>query len=133
MTTEDGSRIKIMCADDDADIRTITELSLRLDSRIDVLCVHDGRSLLAELDADGVPDVILLDSLMPDLPGVEVARKIRERAELRAVPIIFITAEADPIQHRKFYGSGASAIISKPFDPITLVAEIQTVLRKRDG
>jgi CheY-like chemotaxis protein len=129
MAGDDVGRVKIMCADDDEDIRTITELSLRLDPRIDVLCVPDGKSLLKELDADGIPDVILLDSLMPDLPGVEVAREIRQRPQLTNVPIIFLTAEADTARHGKFYESGASAVISKPFDPVTLVGEIERILQ----
>jgi CheY-like chemotaxis protein len=131
MAGEGSDRLRIFCADDDDDIRMITELSLRLDPRIEIVCVADGKTLLDELDQDGVPDVILLDSLMPKLSGVEVARQIRARPQLASVPIIFLTAEANTERHAKFYESGASAVICKPFDPIKLVAEIEKVLERQ--
>lgn len=125
---EDNTPLHVLCADDDPDIRTITELSLSLDGNMVVDCVSDGPSVLFRLERGPKPDVVLLDALMPEMSGTEVAKAIRNMPAIADVPIIFLTAHADPGSFTALYDSGATAVIPKPFDPLVIAREIRRIV-----
>jgi two-component system phosphate regulon response regulator PhoB len=81
--------------------------------------------------ADTLPDVILLDWMLPDTPGPAIARKLRSEARTREVPIIMLTARAGDDDKVAGLESGADDYITKPFSPRELEARIQAVLRRR--
>ena len=100
---------------------------------------HAGHSVLRALNAeqasqmvrDVLPDVVLLDWMLPGQSGLAFARRLREDERTRAIPIIMLTArgtEADKIAGLE---SGADDYITKPFSPRELVARIKAVLRRR--
>ncbi len=81
--------------------------------------------------AGALPDLILLDWMLPDTPGPAIARKLRADARTRDVPIIMLTARAGEDDKVAGLQSGADDYITKPFSPRELEARIQAVLRRR--
>jgi two-component system phosphate regulon response regulator PhoB len=83
------------------------------------------------LVAEALPDVILLDWMLPDGSGPAMARKLRSEARTREVPIIMLTARADDDDKVAGLEAGADDYVTKPFSPRELEARIQAVLRRR--
>jgi two-component system, OmpR family, phosphate regulon response regulator PhoB len=106
---------------------------------ISVNCVRNGHEVRRAASADEayravaemLPDVILLDWMLPDTPGPAIARKLRAEARTREVPIIMLTARAGDDDKVAGLESGADDYITKPFSPRELEARIQAVLRRR--
>lgn len=90
----------------------------------------DVASATAEINR-ALPDLILLDWMLPDLPGVELARRLRADQRTRNVPIIMLTARTDERDKVMGLESGADDYITKPFSPRELMARIRAVLRRR--
>jgi two-component system phosphate regulon response regulator PhoB len=84
-----------------------------------------------EVVSGAIPDVILLDWMLPDASGPAIARKLRAQARTREVPIIMLTARAGDDDKVEGLASGADDYITKPFSPRELEARIQAVLRRR--
>jgi two-component system, OmpR family, response regulator len=76
------------------------------------------------------PDLILLDVMMPELDGPSTFERLRESAATRHIPVIFMTAKAQTHELEKLRALGAAGVISKPFDPMALPAEIRAILAK---
>ena len=81
--------------------------------------------------AETLPDVILLDWMLPDTPGPAIAKRLRGDARTREVPIIMLTARAGEDDKVAGLAAGADDYITKPFSPRELEARIQAVLRRR--
>ena len=81
--------------------------------------------------AQALPDVVLLDWMLPDTPGPQIAQRLRGDARTREVPIIMLTARAGEDDKVAGLASGADDYITKPFSPRELEARIQAVLRRR--
>jgi CheY-like chemotaxis protein len=115
---------RVMCVEDDADIRMILEFSLGTVGGYEVCCCPGGRSALAQ--APGFrPDLVLLDVMMPDLSGPETLAALRELPVMQGVPVVFLTAKAMPDELEQLLDHGATGLIVKPFDPMTLPADIR--------
>ena len=122
---------KIMIVDDLPQITYTVKYGLeKLDSDYNVLRVESGKKCLELLENNQIPDLILLDIMMPEMNGWEVARKLREKLEWRKIPIIFLTAIED--ETSKITGSIiAKDYIGKPFEITELKKKIDTVLKER--
>ena len=92
----------------------------------DVVEAADGTSGLAEFDRGGA-DIVLLDLMMPGLPGTEVCRRLRAHS---SVPVIMVTARDDEIDKVVGLELGADDYVTKPFSHRELVARIRAVLRR---
>lgn len=110
---------KVLCAEDDPDIRAILEFSLGAVGGYEVRLCPDGADALAEADAFE-PDLILLDVMMPTLSGPDTMRALREKPALRDTPIVLMSARALPDEIEALLEHGATGVIVKPFDPMTL-------------
>ena len=86
---------------------------------------------MAALDGGLRPDVVLLDVMMPHLDGPGTLARIRQRPAHRATPVIFMTARAQPGEVDHYRALGALDVITKPFDPMTLAADVRAVLAAR--
>ena len=93
-----------------------------------VLSVETGSDGLRLAESE-LPDLILLDIVMPDLDGFEVCRRIREIQLLEAIPILLLTSLNDKDSHLQGLNAGADDFITKPFDPMLLKSRIRTILR----
>jgi two-component system, OmpR family, response regulator len=110
---------RILCAEDDPDIRTILVFSLTNLGGYELCLCNDGIDALEQVDAF-VPDLILLDVMMPRLGGPETMSALRERPALRDIPIVLMSARALPNEIEGLLAHGATGVIVKPFDPVAL-------------
>jgi CheY-like chemotaxis protein len=122
--------LSILYVDDDPDIRTIVDMSLRLDPAIDLRMAASGEEALAMVDSGTWrPDVILLDVMMPGMTGPETLVELRRRERLADVPALFMTARGRPMEISEYAELGAAGTILKPFDPLHLAGQIRTLVR----
>ncbi|MGZ4119083.1 MAG: response regulator [Actinomycetota bacterium] len=118
----------ILVADDDPDILRFVELNLRLEG-YEVVTVADGQEALA-VAHDRVPSLVILDVMMPKLDGYEVCQRMRNDGRTSGVCIIMLTAKSMSADKVLGLTAGADDYISKPFDPMELVARVKTTLRR---
>jgi CheY-like chemotaxis protein len=86
--------MRILIIDDESSFAELVAMNLEESGDIEVQCACDSRHSIA-VAAEWRPDLILLDMVMPGMSGEEVFRQLQERAELRAIPIIFMSASAN--------------------------------------
>ena len=118
---------RILLVDDDADIRTIGELALASVGGFEVRAVGSGRAALEDA-REHPPDVILLDVMMPGLDGPATFAELRAAPELQSIPVIFMTAKVQTHELEGYRALGATGIIPKPFDPMTLADEVRRIM-----
>lgn len=94
-----------------------------------VVVAGDGEEALAAAQED-VPDIILLDWMLPLMSGIEVCRQLRRQTSTANVPIIMLTARGEEGDRIRGLDAGADDYVSKPFSPTELVARIRAVLRR---
>ena len=112
--------LKIIYVDDEPDIRTIVEMALALDPAMELRVAPSGAEALAIL-ADGfVPDIALLDLMMPEMSGQDLLARLRQMPAFAELPILFITASARQSDVDRHMRAGADGVITKPFDPLSL-------------
>jgi CheY-like chemotaxis protein len=119
---------RVLVVDDDAAIRLICSTNLQLDG-YQVLEAANGQEGL-ELALDHVPDVVLLEISMPVLDGFGLAAALQANERTRELPLIFLTAENDPLIKAKAFETGAHGIITKPFEPRAVTAFIEQVVSR---
>ena len=116
---------RVLVVEDEESYREALAYMLRKEG-FDVLEAADGTEGLAEYDRAGA-DIVLLDLMMPGLPGTEVCRRLRARS---SVPVIMVTARDDEIDKVVGLELGADDYVTKPFSHRELVARIRAVLRR---
>ena len=121
-------KLRLFYADDEPDIREIATFALQL-SGFEVTACDDGLALLALLEKD-LPDVVLLDVMMPGLDGLQTFKKIRSNTNWEKVPCLFLTARPQGMQTSVLLCDEAVGIIEKPFDPMTLGDQVARELEK---
>ena len=119
---------RVVYIDDDADIREIASLALSLNEDISVETCDSGEAALALLPRL-MPEFILLDVMMPGLDGPSTLARIRANPLLAGIPVAFITAKALPRDAENLKALGAVGVIPKPFDPMTLAAQVAELWR----
>ncbi len=112
---------------DDSAINLDTLLAT-LENIYDLRVAIDGQSALDLIDSGYLPDLILLDIMMPDLDGYEVCRKLKANEKTADIPIIFITALDNDMDETKGLELGAVDYISKPFNPEIVLRRVKTHL-----
>jgi two-component system phosphate regulon response regulator PhoB len=123
----DGSPL-VLLAEDDEDVRALAEFVLRREG-FDVTAVSDGAALAAA--AERTPSVAVLDVSMPRMDGLETARRLRERTETRAVPIMLLTARVTEADRDRGRQAGVDAQLDKPFSPAVLAERVRALLDDR--
>ena len=122
---------RILLIDDEDDIREIAALSLETTAGWEVTAAESGREGLSKATS-WQPEAILLDVMMPDMDGPQTFLALRHQPETAKIPVIFLTAKAQAAERRGLLETGANGVIAKPFDPLTLAAEISTILGWRE-
>jgi DNA-binding response OmpR family regulator len=120
--------LNIVVIEDEADILDVLAVNLRAEG-YSVHCESDGESGL-ETAKTLLPDLILLDLLLPGLDGLEVCRQIRSYPATQHIPIIMVTCKGKEIDKVLGLGIGADDYIVKPFSIDELLARIKAVLRR---
>jgi DNA-binding response OmpR family regulator len=119
----------ILAADDDEDILALVAFRLER-SGYTVLQARDGEEAL-ELAIRELPDLAVLDVMMPKLDGFELARRLRAEEATSRIPIILLTAKAQDGDVERGFDVGADDYIRKPFSPQELRARVQAILARR--
>jgi CheY-like chemotaxis protein len=119
--------IRLLCADDEDDIRTILRVALSLDGDLDVHFVTSGAEALSEARARSY-DAIMLDGMMPGLDGYETCRRLKQDPATAQIPIVFLTAKTQREETQRALALGAIACLTKPFDPLTIAGELRRAL-----
>ena len=117
--------VKILVADDEKEIRNLLRLYLENES-FTVFEAGDGPSTLESVKANK-PDICLLDIMMPGIDGLQVMKKIREVSN---IPIIIISARTADAERILGLNLGADDYISKPFNPLEVVARVKSQMRR---
>jgi len=120
---------RILIVEDEAPIAELISVNLRHNGFQPVWAM-DAESAQRELD-EILPDVILLDWMLPGESGLTLARRWRASARTKAVPILMLTARGDEADRVAGLDAGADDYIVKPFSPRELLARIRAVLRRR--
>ncbi len=116
--------LKVLYVDDEPDIREVATLALGLDPDFEVRSEASGAAGIATAAA-WRPDAILLDVMMPSMDGLATLVQLRGNAATRDIPVIFVTARAQSREIAAFIKQGARKVITKPFDPMTLAADVR--------
>ena len=117
--------VRVLHVDDEPDIREIVELSLGLDPDLKVRSCGSGGDALAAA-ATWSPDLILLDVMMPIMDGPTTLTHLRQSPRTADIPVVFMTARAQPRELEHFVSLGAEGVIAKPFDPMTLATAVRS-------
>jgi CheY-like chemotaxis protein len=119
---------RIVVVDDEPSVRMICRFNL-LAAGMEVREAANGREALAVIH-DDVPDLVLLDVMMPELDGWELARELQRDPRTRDLPIVFLTARAERADRQQAADLGAVGYVIKPFDPIELAETIDLILER---
>lgn len=121
--------MRILLVDDEEDVRSIATLSLARVGGMDVRTASGGKEALAIAEA-AQPDAILMDRMMPDMDGRTTLLELRKIEAMRDVPVIFLTATALSSDVEELMAIGAVGVIAKPFNPMTLPAQVKRILER---
>ena len=122
---------RILIVEDEASIRDMVAFALRK-AGMDPIHAADARAAQLAI-ADKVPDLILLDWMLPGLSGLDLARRLRKEQISREVPIIMLTARGEEMDRVNGLEAGVDDYVVKPFSSRELVARIRAVLRRSQG
>lgn len=120
---------RVLAVDDDHVIRGLLEVNLEMEGH-EVVSAVDGSDALAKV-AECHPDLILLDVMMPNLNGWEVAERLKRDEATRHIPIVFLSARAMDADVRRGAELGVESYVTKPFDPIDLMELVNRLLSER--
>jgi CheY-like chemotaxis protein len=118
---------RVLVVDDEQDTREVARLSLERLGGHEVLTAASGDEALAIAERDQ-PDAILLDVMMPGQDGPATLAALRGLPATAGIPVVFLTAKARQSDREALTALGAAAVITKPFDPMGLAAELGALL-----
>ena len=119
---------KILVVDDEPDVTDLVAYHLR-GKGFHVECLNDATASISKARSL-LPDLIILDIMMPHLSGIQLCRILRADTRLSKVPIVFLTAKAEPPDRFEGLESGADDYLGKPFSPKELVLRVESILRR---
>lgn len=119
---------KITVVEDEEALAALLEYNLGQEG-FDVRVCMDGDEAMLSLEED-VPDLMVLDWMLPGVSGVEICRRVRSRAETRELPIIMVTARGEEDDRIRGLETGADDYLTKPFSMSELIARVRAVLRR---
>jgi two-component system, OmpR family, phosphate regulon response regulator PhoB len=122
-------RLRALIVEDEPAISELLAINLRHNGFEPVVCM-DGSQAQRELDAV-LPDIVLLDWMLPGESGIALARKWRSQERTRQVPILLLTARSEESDKIQGLDAGADDYITKPFSTQELMARIRAILRRR--
>ncbi len=123
-----SSKPLVLVADDEPRITRLVSIALQ-EEGFRVVTASSGEEAIRRAE-ELRPDVVLLDIVMPDIDGIEVMQKLRER---RPVPVILLTAKGSTSDKAKGLDLGADDYVAKPFHPDELAARVRSVIRRSSG
>ena len=122
---------RIVVVDDEPDLLELVRVNLS-QAGFEVHVAELGEEALALVERIA-PDLLVVDLMLPDIPGTDICRRLRARPETADLPIIMLTARADEVDRVVGFELGADDYVTKPFSPRELVLRVKAVLRRRAG
>lgn len=123
---QDKRRPKILAVDDENDILLILKTALK--DEYDVTTASNGPEALMKIEED-LPDLVILDMMMPEMDGIEVLEEIRKMSHTATTPVIFLTGVSDRAKIREALDKGTQYYIVKPFNYNDLLSKVAIALR----
>ncbi len=121
---------KILAVDDEKHIVRLVEINLKK-AGYEVTTANNGREAL-EAVALSVPDLIVMDVMMPEMDGFAALKKLKENSATSNIPVIMLTAKAQDADVFKGWQSGADLYLTKPFNPAELLTFVERILSSKD-
>lgn len=120
-------RNRILVVDDDQINRSVIKEILH--EEYEIIAAESGEIALKIVAGPNPPDLILLDILMPDMDGYKVCTRIKADEKTAHIPIIFVTAVSEAMDAAKAFDLGAVDYVTKPFNPVTVKARVNTHIK----
>lgn len=120
---------RILYVEDDDPIRTIGVLTLKAVGGFEVVACASGAEAIAAAP-DARADLVLMDVMMPTMDGPGTLERLRQLPATAHTPVVFLTALVQPAEVARLRDLGAVGVLSKPFDPMTLPAQLQEIWDK---
>ncbi len=121
--------VTILVVEDEPAIQELISYNLKKNGHVP-LCAFDAEQAITMVN-NVLPDLVLLDWMLPSMSGIEFARRLRREARTKSIPIIMLTARIEEQDKILGLDAGADDYITKPFSPRELIARIKAVLRRR--
>jgi len=126
-------RFRALVVDDERDFRHLMSMFLaRSGLPVEVEAVANAAEALRHIDAC-LPDIILLDVMMPEMDGIELCRRLRADERTRDVPVLMLTALDEAADRTRGFLAGADDYLAKPFDRGELLARVRRILERAYG
>ena len=122
---------KILIVDDEEDIVDMLKYNLEKEG-FDVKTASNGIECI-KVASEFIPDLVLLDVMMPRPDGYEVCQKIRATPEWKDIPVIMLTAKGRDVEKQKGFAMGADDYITKPFSTQELVVKVREMIEERSN
>jgi DNA-binding response OmpR family regulator len=120
---------RILVVDDDPVILRLIEVNLDLEG-FEVVTANRGEDAIAKA-RETSPDLILLDLMMPEMSGWEIAERLQQDDKAGRIPLVFLSARTQDEDRRRGEELGVAGYVTKPFDPAELVATIRKLTARR--
>ncbi|MCB0737377.1 MAG: response regulator transcription factor [Bacteroidetes bacterium] len=124
-----SNNVKVLIVDDEEDILEILDYNLTKEG-FKVFKARNGRSAL-EIAKKEVPEIVLLDVMMPEMDGIQACQEIRKIPKLSQAYVIFLTARIEEYSEIAGFSAGADDYITKPIKPGALISRINTVIKRK--
>ena len=121
-------RPRILIVEDEKDIVQVLEFGLR-QAGFEAVSAGDAGEAFARI-RENAPDAVILDLMLPDLPGTEICRQLKSNPKTASVPVIMLTARSDEVDRVVGFELGADDYIVKPFSVREVVLRVKAVLRR---
>jgi CheY-like chemotaxis protein len=123
----------ILIIDDEDDIREVAALSLEATAGWEIITASSGADgITAAANPKHRPHAILMDVMMPGMDGPTTFRRMQQNPDIANIPVILLTAKVQGVDQRRFADLGVAGVLFKPFDPLTLAADISSTLGWKD-
>jgi phosphate regulon transcriptional regulator PhoB len=120
----------ILVVEDERDLQRVLTYNFK-QAGFDVVSATDGETALRAVREERF-DLVLLDLMLPDMPGTEVCRRLKQSPQTSAIPVVMVTAKGEEVDRIVGFELGADDYVVKPFSPAELVARVDAVLRRID-
>ncbi|MGH2879774.1 MAG: response regulator [Solirubrobacteraceae bacterium] len=119
---------RLLLVEDEDAIRTVAQISLERVGDWKVIAAASGTAAVEVFADDGPFDAVLLDVMMPGLDGPGTLARLRMAKPAEHIPVVFMTAKTGASETERLRALGAAGVIAKPFDPMTLPAQLDRLL-----
>lgn len=124
---------RILIIDDEDDIREVAALALEAVAGWEIITASSGAEGMALAASSKIqPDAILMDVMMPEVDGPTTFGLMQRNPAIANIPVLLLTAKVQGVDQRRFADLGVSAVLFKPFDPLTLAQQISDALGWKD-